>query len=736
MSLAPEQPEQDLERRSYRGVIFLLAVLCVATAAYVVYREQRADRTYRRHQQRFHALLAASGKPEPFDPRIRLIAAGGRTDRCPSCHLAVSRDVRFAGVENPQRGHPGALLAHHPPRRFGCTTCHGAGGDRLDDCLPARGDPDGRALGRRRAVASCRACHSPVEELPGSEALTVGLRAYRRLGCGGCHRAQGLDPGRPVGPLLDGVVGKLRLAFLRAMLADPQRARPGAAMPSFFSDELLRGAPDFAARRVRGERATQIAELLAFLQAQAPHARVDPCPPSGAGGHPDRARGRALFLRLGCVACHVAAPEDAAHGVRGLGAVGPDLRAAGARLRPAWITSWLRSPRALHPATRMPDFRLSCAEVGDLVSDLAARGAPTVEEQWPVDAAQVQRGRALAERLGCGGCHGIAALKRPPPAGPDLDGFGDKPLDLLDWGHAASSARSFWRWSELKLTAPLAFDRRPHVLAMPWQRLRAGELEGLLLVLRGLVAEGPQAALRAPVAVRDRRLREGERLVEELGCRQCHSIGARGGRIAALLTRPSDRPPSLDGEGSKVQPGWLHGYLIAPLALRPWLTLRMPTPSISPAEAETLAAYLGALDGASYPFYTARGAPLEGARLEDALRLFDRLQCLRCHLLSNAARLKPGELSPDLALSGSRLRREWLVRFTLEPQQLMPGTKMPTLFPLADEDDPRSRITPQPSFFGGRIDEQIEALTDLSLWWGSAAAARRVSARAPRSAGD
>jgi hypothetical protein len=146
----------------------------------------------------------------------------------------------------------------------------------------------------------------------------------------------------------------------------------------------------------------------------------------------------------------------------------------------------------------------------------------------------------------------------------------------------------------------------------------------------------------------------------------------------------------------------------------------MPTPAITEAQAETLAAGLAAQDRASYPFHLQPTPKLEGAELQAALRLFDRFQCLRCHLLSNAPRLKPGEISPDLALSGARLRRAWIRRFILEPQAVMPGTRMPTLFLLADEDDPRSRQTPVPELLGGSVERQVDVLCDLNLWWGSA----------------
>jgi hypothetical protein len=49
---------------------------------------------------------------------------------------------------------------------------------------------------------------------------------------------------------------------------------------------------------------------------------------------------------------------------------------------------------------------------------------------------------------------------------------------------------------------------------------------------------------------------------------------------------------------------------------------------------------------------------------------------------------------------------------------------MPTLFPLADEDDPSSRLTNEPAFFGGDVARQVEALTDLTMQWGRAVPVR------------
>lgn len=725
------------EPRSLRVPIALLSLAALGTAAYLIWREARADHPYRVHQLAYAELL---GRRVPVGIRPLVAGGGAIVDRCPTCHLAVGEPPakKLWGVRQPLRPHPGTLLASHPPERFGCTSCHGAGGDLLDRCLPARPGPEGRALGARAALASCPRCHAHLggEGLAGGARLDLGIRAYRRLGCGGCHRAErAWDDGRRIGPPLDGVAAKLDRGTLHDFLADPQRERPGSAMPSFFSADALRGAPALSRARLARDRERELDELVAFLANLPTPSSLAPATRPAAPSAAERIEaGRVLFARLACGACHGSA-EGGAEATRlvraGLGGVGPDLSRAGARLAPAWIERWLAGPRRLHPATRMPDLRLADAERGALAAFLGSRGRPTSSA---LRVASPARGRAHAERLGCAGCHLSSALEGAPPAGPELDGFGEKRLELLDWGSARvpPGERTARRWAELKLTTPLAFDRPPGVLAMPWQHLRAGELEGLLLVLRSLGAPAP-AGLAARPAERARRLREGERLLEELACRRCHSVGGRGGAIAALHPRPSDRPPALEGEGAKVQPAWLHAYLRAPTPLRPWLGLRMPTPAISDAEAESLVAYLAAQDRASFPFHHQAAPRLEGAELAAALQLFTRFQCLRCHLLSNAPRLKPGELSPDLALSGARLRRTWIQRFILEPQAVMPGTRMPTLFPLADEDDPRSRITPVPSLLGGSVQRQIDALTELNLFWGSApASVTSGAAPAPR----
>jgi mono/diheme cytochrome c family protein len=60
--------------------------------------------------------------------------------------------------------------------------------------------------------------------------------------------------------------------------------------------------------------------------------------------------------------------------------------------------------------------------------------------------------------------------------------------------------------------------------------------------------------------------------------------------------------------------------------------------------------------------------------------LFDKLQCIRCHIVG-AQGVTPGEaaaFAPNLELVRSRLRPDWLVQWLKDPNAIMPGTRMPT----------------------------------------------------------
>src|SRR5439155_362052 len=120
---------------------------------------------------------------------------------------------------------------------------------------------------------------------------------------------------------------------------------------------------------------------------------------------------------------------------------------------------------------------------------------------------------------------------------------------------------------------------------------------------------------------------ESERLVFWNGCRNCHVVEKRGGKIRDLYNDENltFAPPVLTGEGAKVQPAWLFAFLKAPSPLRPWLSVRMPTFHFSDADATDVVHFFAAASNKSFPYLTAESQPLTGNRAKDADQLFKDL---------------------------------------------------------------------------------------------------------------
>src|SRR6202012_5644356 len=90
------------------------------------------------------------------------------------------------------------------------------------------------------------------------------------------------------GPVLDKVGDRIRTAYLRKFLRDPQETKPGTAMPNLFADDPKRDAK---------------AEALVHFLASTGRARQERSDPKAVKA------GQELFHRVGCVACH--GPRDA-----------------------------------------------------------------------------------------------------------------------------------------------------------------------------------------------------------------------------------------------------------------------------------------------------------------------------------------------------------------------------------------------------------------------------------------
>ncbi len=139
----------------------------------------------------------------------------------------------------------------------------------------------------------------------------------------------------------------------------------------------------------------------------------------------DAAWGEAIFRALGCGGCHNHATVDPV-------SVGPDLSTEGARVRRAWLDSYLADPtpirspgHATAPGARMPNFELSDEDRTAVVDYLMGLGRPNSSEPPPMSAFEVSRTeRLLEDRLSCLGCHRLGG--RGGALGPSLEGVGQR----------------------------------------------------------------------------------------------------------------------------------------------------------------------------------------------------------------------------------------------------------------------------------------------------------------------
>jgi len=73
----------------------------------------------------------------------------------------------------------------------------------------------------------------------------------------------------------------------------------------------------------------------------------------------------------------------------------------------------------------------------------------------------------------------------------------------------------------------------------------------------------------------------------------------------------------------------------------------------------------------------------EAPVLMEGWRLFQIYNCIGCHKLSGYER--PERISPDLTIIGSKIKKDWLIKWLKDPKDYLPKTKMPR-FDLKDED--------------------------------------------------
>ena len=207
---------------------------------------------------------------------------------------------------------------------------------------------------------------------------------------------------------------------------------------------------------------------------------------------------------------------------------------------------------------------------------------------------------------------------------------------------------------------------------------------------------------------------------------------ARGGSFAEWLVSDIKRvdaeanawqmsPPPLYQEGIKVQTPWLYSFLKNPQQLRHVTVLRMPKFNMTDAEAQVLANYFAAYDGATYPYqdvpqrnpgylsaanerYHERHPNRPGDYLQESWRVLNAPICIKCHSVAGqeykGSDPKKDIRGPNLDYVADRLRPDWVMLWLHKPAWITPYTSMPPVFrkdqkqfpPLMDT-DPLDQVT-------------------------------------------
>ena len=632
-----------------------------------------------------------------------------RVDRCTSCHAGVDK-VGFDGDPQPFATHPArdVLLGKHPTDKFGCTPCHAGQGAAVNSVDMAHGEVRfwDHPLRRGDMVqAGCPACHTNLR-LPHAEQVAKGEQLFEQLGCVGCHLVQGYGDLPKPGPYLRRISAKVNPQWLVSWIQNPQGFRPHTRMPNFLFTR---------------EQATAIAAYLwnaTQPEAQAWLGTHGDAPPAIDPGNPALvASGKELADSLGCRGCHGFAPDESPARLGKTKDIAPNLSNVAAKTDARWIYHWLKNPRGYSPEARMPSLRLSDDEAIALTSYLLTLGtpqAPAAVDGTLQSPQLVKDGEALVRKYGCGGCHNIPGMEQESRIGVELTTFGQKPLEELFFGNHTDIPNTWYDWAFNKIKTPRTYATERIEQLMPQFSLDDEDIQALLVFLSSRTDHKTPVSYKPPDLVREQQLVAGRRVVERYNCIGCHVIEGRGGAIRAFYKeQPTFAPPLLNGEGAKVQSDWLYGFLQAPVPLRPWLKVRMPTFGLSDVETNAVVEYFLAQDKVRIPFVYVNDAALPSDYVEagKALASPEVFNCFSCHQRgAQHPEGPPSGWAPDLALARHRLNPDWIITWLSNPQALMPGTKMPQFYNLDDNvpDGPEDILD-------GDEHKQIEALRDFVL---------------------
>lgn len=481
-------------------------------------------------------------------------------------------------------------------------------------------------------------------EDPDEHVVEGGFLLMAELNCVACHSVPESWKARlssKLGPDLSAVGSRLDADSLWLMVRSPQHRKKGTQMPGLFAGE------DGDAEKVEA-----LTEYLSSLQ------KPSPILPKG-----DESRGKELYHKVGCVACHEPATDyrpakvSTETGVEkaGLGSVPIALADA---YDVNSLAHFLYDPLSHRPSGRMPNMRLTQQEASDIASYLhSGRTAEKATERaaLKIRPQGIEKGRALFTQMNCVACHQTAPSK--------------------------SVAHTLKPVVELKINVGCLANKPSS--GIPRYDLNDLQKRALRLAITAIKKqEAPQLTA----------IQQVDWQMSRLNCYACHDRDGKGGPedpraqyfgsndgSAESLGELAHLPPNLDHVGRKLTRRWLQKILFGEGgSVRPYMDTRMP--NFGQAQTELLVDLLPESDKRETPVAIDVSGLQKHHRAEAGRALMGTkgLACISCHGLKDRKSLGPPVIR--LTHTTDRLQPEYFKELLLNPQATQVGTMMPPMF--------------------------------------------------------
>lgn len=620
-----------------------------------------------------------------------------RVDRCMTCHISY-QDEHYKDFEQPLKTHPDLdiLIKKHPPRYTGCTWCHLGQGSATAPAEDAHGshhetdqtlEVNEPILHGNFQQATCRNCHAEVVELEGAPILSKGKKLFIKLGCHGCHLADGYSKEGKVGPGLLRIASKVDPSWLYRWIKNPKGYLPATRMPEFgFDEHDLQGVTAY------------------ILDASDKKYKLNRTFESG-----DEEKGKKLFESVGCQACHTLNGKGENHA--------PDLSNIAKKVNADWLVTWIGGPHTYNPKSKMPDLRLSEDDATDIVAYLIQFGKkeviPGLEAKLK-DTALIKHGEAVVRRRGCFACHDIKGMEKEGRIAPELSAFGRKMIAELEFGDA-HIPHTWEAWARTKLKKPNTFRTERVLDKMPNFHLSPDDIDALVVLLKGFNGSKVPVKYRKVLSEKEKIIETGRRVITKYNCRGCHNVEGEGGDIQKYLKAKAQYPPPLEmGEyhvGERLKSSWLYSFLRKPTPVRTWIKVKMPTFAFSDKEVQDLTSYFEAFSpGAEYE--AGINESKNNAVAQKGAEMVTYMDCGRCH--------DEGQKGIEFSLASQRLRQDWIPKWLKDTRAMIPWTPMPSHWVKDGDGGYKVPVKYDEINSVGDVDTQVGTLKDLIVAYNTA----------------